>query len=92
MQLSALRPIWLGGALAAACAAALLGSRCALAESRPLWEFGPGPGVARISDYPGSLYYRTYLLPFPYIRYRGKFLRSDRDGVRGIVSIGRVCH
>ena len=46
---------------------------------------GSGPGVARISDYPGSLYYRTYLLPFPYIRYRGKFLRSDRDGVRGIV-------
>ena len=44
------------------------------AESRPLWELGLGPGVARLSDYPGSASYRTYVLPFPYIRYRGKFL------------------
>ena len=69
----------------AACAAALLGPRCARAETRPLWELGLGPGVVRFSDYPGSLSHRTYLVPFPYIRYRGKFLRSDRDGMRGIV-------
>ena len=53
------------------------------AESRPLWEFGLGPGVVRFSDYPGSASYRNYLVPVPYIRYRGTFLRSDRDGVRG---------
>ena len=61
-----------------------LGPRYGAAETRPLWEFGLGPGVVRFSDYPGSLSHRNYLLPFPYIRYRGKFLRSDRDGVRGI--------
>jgi outer membrane scaffolding protein for murein synthesis (MipA/OmpV family) len=50
-----------------------------------LWEFGLGPGAVRFSDYPGSASYRTYVVPVPYIRYRGKFLRSDRDGVRGMV-------
>lgn len=64
---------------------ALLTPLCCLAETMPLWELGLGPGAVRFADYPGSSSYRTYLVPVPYIRYRGKFLRSDRDGVRGIV-------
>jgi outer membrane protein len=84
MPLAALRLRSLGGAFAAACAV-LLAPRCVHAESRPLWEFGLGPGVVRFNDYPGSLSHRSYLVPFPYIRYRGKFLRSDREGMRGIV-------
>ena len=77
---------WLGGCLGIALVTAVLLFPCrGLAESRPLWELGLGPGVARLSDYPGSASYRTYVLPFPYIRYRGKFLRSDRDGMRGMV-------
>jgi outer membrane scaffolding protein for murein synthesis (MipA/OmpV family) len=67
-----------------ACGATGLASQCCTADSKPLWEFGLGPGVVRFSDYPGSTSYRNYLLPFPYIRYRGKFLRSDREGMRGI--------
>ena len=63
----------------------LLTPNCCLAETKPLWELGLGPGAVRFSDYPGSSAYRTYLIPVPYVRYRGKFLRSDRDGVRGIV-------
>ena len=58
---------------------------CCLAETKPLWELGIGPGAVEFSDYPGSSAYRTYLIPVPYVRYRGKFLRSDRDGVRGVV-------
>ncbi len=50
-----------------------------------MWELGIGPGTVRFSDYPGSGTYRNYLVPVPYIRYRGKVLRSDRDGVRGIL-------
>jgi outer membrane protein len=69
----------------ALCVAGVAGSNCVRGESRPLWELGLGPGVIRFSDYPGSLSSRNYLVPFPYIRYRGKFLRSDRDGVRGIL-------
>jgi MipA family protein len=66
--------------------AVLAGPRWAdAAETRPLWELGLGPGVVHFSDYPGALSRRTYLLPFPYVRYRGKFLRSDREGVRGVV-------
>ena len=62
-----------------------------LAENKPLWELGLGPGVVEFSDYPGSSAYRTWLIPVPYVRYRGKFLRSDRDGVRGVfVDVPRV--
>ncbi len=63
----------------------LLSPLCSLADTKPLWELGVGPGVVVFNDYPGSSAYRTYVLPVPYVRYRGKFLRSDRDGVRGVV-------
>jgi outer membrane protein len=69
----------------AAWCAALLTPLCCLAETKPLWELGVGPGAVQFSDYPGSSAYRTYAIPVPYVRYRGKFLRSDRNGVRGVV-------
>jgi MipA family protein len=65
--------------------AVLLTSFSCAAETKPLWEFGVGPGAVLFSDYPGSSSYRAYVLPVPYLRYRGKFFRSDRDGVRGIL-------
>ena len=85
MQRPALRIRPAGVTCLALCVAALIGPSATRAESRPLWELGLGPGAIRFSDYPGSLSYRDYLVPFPYIRYRGKFLRSDRDGMRGIL-------
>jgi MipA family protein len=85
MQRSAARSGSVGYACVAACVAVLLGPQCTVAETKPLWEFGLGPGVIHFSDYPGSRSDRNYLVPFPYIRYRGKFLRSDRDGMRGIL-------
>ena len=65
--------------------AALLTPLCCLAETKPLWELGIGPGAVLFSEYPGSSSYRGYVIPVPYLRYRGSFLRSDRDGVRGIL-------
>ena len=55
------------------------------ADQQPLWELGAGAGVVEFSDYPGSATTRVYPIPVPYVRYRGEFLRSDRDGVHGIL-------
>ncbi|SAK47739.1 MltA-interacting protein MipA [Caballeronia fortuita] len=63
-------------------------SVCARADeapppSKPLWEAGIGVGVAAFAHYPGSNQTRAWVFPFPYVIYRGKFFRADRDGVRG---------
>ncbi len=50
----------------------------------PLWELGVAGAAARLPHYIGSDEYENYLYPLPYVIYRGKFLRADRDGVRGI--------
>ncbi|MGA3158086.1 MAG: MipA/OmpV family protein [Steroidobacteraceae bacterium] len=57
----------------------------AFGDPQPLWELGAGAGVVEFSDYPGSATTRVYPIPVPYVRYRGEFLRSDRDGVHGIL-------
>jgi outer membrane protein len=49
---------------------------------RPLWELGVGVSGVRLPDYRGSDQSQNYLLPFPYVVYRGTWLRSDRDGTR----------
>jgi outer membrane scaffolding protein for murein synthesis (MipA/OmpV family) len=53
-------------------------------EKLPLWEFGMTAIAARLPHYIGSDEYKNYLYPLPYLIYRGKFLRADREGVRGI--------
>lgn len=55
----------------------------ALAETQPLWEMGLGFGGITAPDYRGSNEQRGYLLPVPYIVYRGKVLRVDRSGIYG---------
>ena len=52
------------------------------AEQRPLWEAGIGAGALYLPDYRGSDESRAYVLPFPYLIYRGEFLKADREGVR----------
>lgn len=66
-------------------ALSLVVAPCAGADSRPLWEWGLGPSVVAFSDYPGAASSHRYFLPLPYIRYRGTFLRADRDGLRGML-------
>jgi len=54
------------------------------AELRPEWEFGLGATAFTFPDYRGSDESRAYLLPFPYVIYRGNFLRVDRQGARAV--------
>lgn len=53
------------------------------AEQKPLWEFGMGIGALEFPDYRGSDETQVYPVPVPYFVYRGRFLKADRDGVRG---------
>jgi outer membrane protein len=71
-----------------ACAAALLTAaggfaQCALAKEEPLYEFGLGVGAIAFDDYRGSDTAHGYPLPLPYVLYNGKFLKANRDGIRG---------
>jgi len=54
----------------------------------PLWELGIGAAAVRFADYRGSDHQRVYALPLPFIAYRGRFLRADRDGARAILFAG----
>ena len=60
-------------------------SHIAHAEQRPLWELGAGGAVISFPDYRGSNKQRSYLLPVPYVVYRGDVLQVDRDKVRGLL-------
>lgn len=79
-----LSPLRLPGAL---WAAVLLSLAAAPALSHPLprWELGVGVSFLRVPDYRGSDQVRDYLLPYPYIIYRGKRLRLTEEGVRGLI-------
>lgn len=56
-----------------------------LAQNKvPKWELGAGIGSQLLGDYRGSDHYRAYVLPIPYLVYRGDFLRADEEGVRGL--------
>jgi MipA family protein len=52
---------------------------------RPLWELGVGVAALRLPDYRGSDQSSAYLLPLPYVVYRGTFLKADRDGTRALL-------
>ena len=58
------------------------------AVSEPLWELGLGVAAVRFPDYRGSDQSSTYALPLPFVAYRGRFLRADRDGARAILFAG----
>ena len=55
------------------------------AALKPLWELGLGVGALRLPDYVGSDVSRTYVLPWPYVVYRGTWLKADRDGARAVL-------
>jgi outer membrane protein len=68
------------------CAAVLLASSwvdCASAKQEPLYEFGLGLGAIVFQDYRGSDTAHGYPLPLPYVLYNGRFLKANRDGIRG---------
>lgn len=51
----------------------------------PLWELGIGVGGLQYPHYRGSASSERLVLPLPYYVYRGDVLRSDRDGLRGLL-------
>ena len=51
----------------------------------PLWELGVGAAALHLPDYRGSDQSRNYLLPLPYVIYRGEWLRADREGARALL-------
>src|SRR4249919_2002206 len=58
----------------------------ARAENLPLWEAGLGAYALRLPDYRGSDQSRGYLVPLPYLRYRGELLRiDDRHGLASLL-------
>lgn len=57
----------------------------ARSAERPLWELGAGIGGISIPDYRGADERTNYLLPVPYVQYRGEFFRVDREGVQGLL-------
>lgn len=54
-------------------------------EMKPLWEAGFGPAGLYFPDYRGADHSSSYLLPFPYLVYRGDVLKVDRKGLRGLL-------
>lgn len=50
----------------------------------PLWELGIGAALYNQPSYPGSDVRSTSAFPFPYLIYRGKWLRINR-GLQGIL-------
>ncbi|HEU0290111.1 MAG TPA: MipA/OmpV family protein [Burkholderiales bacterium] len=56
----------------------------ARAEQLPLWEAGAGITIIDFPEYRGSAERRTWVLPFPYLIYRGEFLKADERRVRGL--------
>lgn len=61
--------------------AAVTGAR---AEQLPLWEAGAGVAVISFPHYRGSDERQSWVLPFPYVVYRGEFLQADERRVRGL--------
>ena len=55
----------------------------ARAGDLPRWELGLGLAGLSIPDYRGSDEQRVYLLPLPYVQYRGERLQIDREGAHG---------
>lgn len=65
-------------------AAAFVLAACQVrADELPLWEAGFGFTGLSLPDYRGSSQQRLFVLPFPYLVYRGEIFRMDRRGLYG---------
>lgn len=74
------RTVWAAGM------AALLLVACGRADAdQPLWELGLGVGALVLPHYRGSDQNHHWVLPIPYVVYRGEILRSDREGTRAVL-------
>lgn len=59
---------------------------CSVAHAElPRWELGMGLGGVSLPEYRGSDQQKNYLLPIPYVVYRGERFVMDRRGMRGLL-------
>lgn len=66
------------------CAALSCAATASAEQEKPLWEFGLGVGALGFADYRGADTDSVYPVPVPYIIYRGRFFKADKDGIRGL--------
>jgi MipA family protein len=57
-------------------------------QELPLWEVGLGLGAIGFRDYRGSDTTHAYPVPVGYFIYRGKYLQTDRSGLKTKLPIG----
>jgi len=90
MTTSISHPARFSGLAAASTAAALFASPFAVnaqeSTPQPLWEIGAGALAVSQQAYPGAAQRVGRGLVLPYLIYRGKIFRADRDGL-GLVAI-----
>ncbi len=64
------------------CLTLILSALTATATEKPLWEVGAGGTALSFPAYRGSDETRQFLMPIPYLVYRGEFFKADRQGMR----------
>jgi outer membrane scaffolding protein for murein synthesis (MipA/OmpV family) len=57
--------------------------KSAIGEEKPKWELGVGVAFLQIPDYRGSDENRLYVLPYPYLIYRGDILKVEDRRISG---------
>jgi MipA family protein len=55
----------------------------ALAYHLPKWELGLGAGLLNLPAYRGAQGRKNFVLPVPYLAYRGERIKVDEEGMRG---------
>lgn len=60
----------------------------AVAAQKPLWELGFGTVMFHRPDYLGADEDSFYILPFPYMVFRGDILKADDNGIQGLFFSG----
>ena len=55
------------------------------ADGLPLWEVGVGVAGLNVPFYRGADQDKSYVIPLPYVIYRGERLKIDKSGIRGNV-------
>lgn len=61
-----------------------------LKKSQPVFEVGAGSIALNTPNYPGAKNNQLRVVPFPYLIYRGRFLRSDDEGTRARLLSSKV--
>jgi MipA family protein len=78
-------PRWILGVMALS----LLCRPVLAAEDRlPLWEAGFGAAYISFPEFRGAKSQQDYVLPLPYLIYRGDHFQVDRGGARGVLIAG----